>query len=427
VTTTLWATLGLVLVIDLVVIAVRAGYFNFRSSQLTALREINPITAERAKKTLENPNFSAAIRFNLGLVRFVFAGILLFIVESYLPNGEMFWLYFVILAAALCLLMVMEFGIERMVLQNMEKWVLRLMPFGEIINLIFYPIASLLTTIVDVPDAFKPGINSVTEDEIRNWAEVDLPEGELETEERRMIYSIFQFGETLCREIMVPRIDVVALDVNATIHEVTKTVIDSGHSRLPVYEDSIDNIIGLLYAKDLLEPNKTTEKQYSLRDMLRPAYFVPEAKKVDKLLKEMQARGIHMSVVVDEYGGMAGVVTLEDIVEEIVGEIRDEYDESEELLFHEISPREFLFHGRIDLDDLNEIIDTDLTKDVADTLGGFLYGEIGRVPSGGEVVHIDGWTLTVQQVSGRRIVQVRAEKTTEFQKIEEESKNDAEH
>jgi CBS domain containing-hemolysin-like protein len=138
---------------------------------------------------------------------------------------------------------------------------------------------------------------------------------------------------------------------------------------------------------------------------------VPEAKKVDELLREMQARSVHMAIVVDEYGGMAGLVTLEDIVEEIVGEIRDEYDQSEELLYQQVSPDEYLFNGRIDVEDVNDVLGTQLSRDLADTLGGYIYGSIGRVPAGGEVVQVDGWTLKIEQVSGRRIRKVRAVRT----------------
>jgi CBS domain containing-hemolysin-like protein len=233
-------------------------------------------------------------------------------------------------------------------------------------------------------------------------------EGGLEQGERRMIYSIFQFGDTLCREIMVPRIDVFALDVNTSVPEAIDGALKSGHSRLPVYEEAIDNIIGVLYAKDLLRLKLEHENGNSIRNLVRPAYFVPEAKKVDELLREMQARGVHMSIIVDEYGGMAGIVTLEDIVEEIVGEIRDEYDESEELVYQQISEDEYIFLGRIDLDDFNEILNTHLTKEVADTLGGYIYGQIGRMPVGGETMNVEGWEIKVEQVSGRRIRLVRA-------------------
>jgi CBS domain containing-hemolysin-like protein len=250
---------------------------------------------------------------------------------------------------------------------------------------------------------------SVTDDELKNWVEDgQQSEGSLEKGERKMIYSIFQFGDTLCREIMVPRIDVFALEVNSSLNEVFEAITRSGHSRIPVYNETIDNILGILYAKDLLRAHLTPVGE--IRKLLRPAYYVPEAKKVDELLREMQGRGVHMAIVVDEYGGTAGIVTLEDIVEEIVGEIRDEYDQAEELLYQQISPDEYIFVGRIDVEDVNELLGTHLTRDVSDTLGGYIYGEIGRIPTGGEQLMLEDWELTLEQVSGRRIRRVRAQR-----------------
>jgi len=156
---------------------------------------------------------------------------------------------------------------------------------------------------------------------------------------------------------------------------------------------------------------------------VRPAYFVPESKKVDDLLAEMQSKRVHIAVVVDEYGGMAGLVTLEDIVEEIVGEIRDEYDQGEDILFQQISPDEMLFVGRTDLDDLNELLGTHLTKDLADTVGGYLYGTLGHVPVEGEQVSVEGWVLTVEMVTGRRIRRVRARRA-QVEPAEEKETND---
>jgi CBS domain containing-hemolysin-like protein len=225
---------------------------------------------------------------------------------------------------------------------------------------------------------------------------------------------------------MVPRVDMFAFDVTTSLSEAAQTALASGHSRVPVFDESIDNIIGLLYVKDLLrllvEENHTIT---SLRDVIRPAYFVPEAKKVDELLNEMQARGVHMVVVVDEYGGTAGLVTLEDIVEEIVGEIRDEYDQAEEHPVQIIGPQEFVFHGRIDLEDVNELLGTHFTKDLADTLGGYIYAEFNRVPANGDTFEVEDWLLTIEQVNGRRIRRVRAVPKP-IRATNEEKANDAE-
>jgi len=206
---------------------------------------------------------------------------------------------------------------------------------------------------------------------------------------------------------MVPRMDVLALDIETTISEARQEFIKAGHSRVPVYEDVIDNIVGLLYAKDLLAVVNDEETIASQRKLLRQAYFVPEAKKVDELLAEMQSRGVHLALVVDEYGGFAGVVTLEDIVEEIVGEIRDEYDTGEEQLYTEIGDNEFYILGRATIDEFNEITGSNLSDEYADTLGGYLYGQIGRVPEPGEIVLSDGIEFTIEQVHARRILNVK--------------------
>jgi CBS domain containing-hemolysin-like protein len=207
---------------------------------------------------------------------------------------------------------------------------------------------------------------------------------------------------------MVPRIDMFALEVNTTIEEAIKAANDTGHSRLPVYEETIDNIIGLLYVKDLLRMGTDNGESKGIRELIREVYFVPEAKKVSELLREMQDREVHMVIVVDEYGGTAGLVTLEDIVEEIVGEIRDEYDEAEELEYEQISPDEYLLQGRLDIDDLNELMRTHLSRDDADTLGGYIYKTLGRVPIEGEQVELRAWTLKVEKVKERRVYKVRA-------------------
>jgi len=198
------------------------------------------------------------------------------------------------------------------------------------------------------------------------------------------------------------------LDIHATLGEARATFVRAGHSRVPVYQDTVDNVVGLLYAKDLLSVQQDDDLIIDHREMLRLAYFVPESKKVDEVLAEMQTRNMHMAIVVDEYGGVAGVVTLEDIVEEIIGEIRDEYDESEELPYTLVGEDEYIFQGRVDLDIFNEVMDTNIATDNADTIGGFIYGEIGDVPSGGEELQADGVTLIVEQVEGRRIAKVRA-------------------
>jgi len=317
----------------------------------------------------------------------------------------------------------LEWVVQRKAVQNPEVWAMRLTPYARLLmgmmGIFVYLPLYFSNEVQPAPEA----TGLVTEDELKTLVDAGQEEGLFEQGERRMIYSIFDLGETLAREIMVPRIDMLALEVSTSLPEAVDELLNSGHSRVPVYEEAVDNMLGLLYAKDLLRVWREGNQLDSLRDLLRPAYFVPEAKKVDELLAEMQSQSIHMAIVVDEYGGVAGLVTLEDIVEEVLGEIRDEYDQGEELPYQALKNGEFLFLGRIDLDDFNEIMGSHLPKDEADTLGGYIYSRLGRVPAAGDKVHADQLLLTVEQVSGRRIRKVRARWVLPHPESEEEKHN----
>jgi putative hemolysin len=214
------------------------------------------------------------------------------------------------------------------------------------------------------------------------------------------------------------------LDVTTPLDLAVDALLAAGHSRAPVYEDNVDHIIGLLYAKDLLRIWREGNQLESLRSFLRPTYFVPEAIKVDELLREMQKRRIHMAIVVDEYGGISGLVTLEDIVEEVVGEIRDEYDQGEELPYQKIGEGEYILQGRIDLNDFNELLGSQIPKDETDTLGGYIYQRLGRVPAIGNSIQIGNVLLSVEEVVGRQIRKVRAKLTTNLSNELEDTSDD---
>lgn len=247
---------------------------------------------------------------------------------------------------------------------------------------------------------------TVTDEEILSLVDVGQRGGQIESEEKEMIRSVLEFGETLVREIMVPRLDVIALDVDQTLDEALTTVVKSGHSRIPIYDEKIDNIKGVLYAKDLL--SRTHElNQRTIPGLMRPAYFVPESKRADTLFKEMQAKKVHLAVVVDEYGGTAGIITIEDLIEEIVGDIQDEYDLNEEAEYVQIRPDEYMFDGSINLDDFNELMECDVSTEDNDTLGGYIFGLLGRVPEAGETLEVEQedciLKLRIESVEGRRI------------------------
>ena len=241
----------------------------------------------------------------------------------------------------------------------------------------------------------------VTEEELKLMVNVGEEEGVIEAEEREMIQGIFEFSDTVVREVMRPRIDVVALDALTTVERAVDVVLSVGHSRLPIYEESIDHIIGVLYAKDLLRLLRDGRRDVPLRSLVREAYFVPETMKVDDLMRALQTRKVHMAIIVDEYGGTAGLVTIEDLLEEIVGEIQDEYD-VEEAEIEEVAPGEWLFDGRVSLDEVNDLTDLDLINEDVDSLGGFVSAMLGTIPVVGDKITAGAATIEVMAVRGLR-------------------------
>lgn len=251
----------------------------------------------------------------------------------------------------------------------------------------------------------------LAQDEDLRWlARMGEANGELEEGEREMIHSIFEFGETLVREIMVPRVDVVAVRHDARLPEIVDLVLEEGHSRIPVYKDTIDHVVGVVYVKDLFRYLRDGQLQVTAAEVARPAYYVPETKKVDELFQEMRQKKVHLAIVVDEYGGTAGLVTIEDVLEEIVGEIRDEYDVEEREPLIMLDERTALVDARMHLEEVNERLGLDLPVGEVDTLGGFVYSRMGHVPEKGEQMTYDGVVIRVEELEGQRIARLRVEK-----------------
>ena len=419
----LWYLLVVLVLFDLYFAAVRTALVNAHTPKLVNLDGPLPYSIEATLKVLERPRLRASFRLMLGFTHYLIAGLTWWAAYSVWGKSLTLLASLGILAGTVILLLALESLAERLPLRQPELWSIRFHNTAKVMDFIMTPLSKIMIALQGSAGLNEPFDRTVTEDELKNWVETEQPGGSLEKDERRMIYSIFQFGDTLCREIMVPRIDVLALDVNTSIQEAINQLVQSGHSRVPVYEDSIDNVIGLLYAKDLLKMTLDQEQSQDLRILMRPAYFVPESKKVDELLAEMQAQGVHLVVVVDEYGGMAGVVTLEDIVEEIVGEIRDEYDQGEELAIEKVSEDEYLFKGQVALDDVNEVLNTNLTAELSDSLGGFIFSQLGRVPLQGDTLEMDGWNFTVEEIHGQRIGKIRAQRKADLQLQEKEKNN----
>ncbi|MBC8171681.1 MAG: HlyC/CorC family transporter [Anaerolineae bacterium] len=294
---------------------------------------------------------------------------------------------------------------------TLALWVI--MPV-HLLVLVFSPISAGLVIVSKwLSSLFSSSdlVNIVTEEEIMTMVESGHSGGTIEEEEKDMIFSVLQLGETYASEVMIPRIDIKAVELDTPLEEARAIFVKSGLSRIPVYEDTIDTIKGVLYAKDLLAywHNGNKDKIKSIRDLLRPAYFVPETKPADELLKELQSKRVHMALVVDEYGGTAGIVTIENIIEEIIGDIQDEYDPPEEAEYTQVGDNEYIVDAGIDLDDLNDLLSIELPTDDSDTLGGFIFSYFGRVPTMGEEIDYadEHLMLRVESVEGRRIRKVR--------------------
>ena len=409
--------LAVFVIVDFLVTSMQAAFFQAHLARLVSLRDEKEKGVKRVLDLIHKQrHLKSSLQFMQVILHFLIASLLILLLTSYL-EASLSWLAWTgIVVLAAMVLLVMEQVAETLAYRKPEAWAIGLSHLAKWITVLLAPFTALSLSLQHQEEEAHEGI--VTEDELKSLVDAGQEEGVLEQDEREMIYSIFRMGDTLAREIMVPRIYVTALDVSLPLPQAMEALLASGHSRVPVYEEAIDHIVGLLYAKDLLSLWLKGDQLGTLREVTRPAYFVPEAKKVDELLDEMQARRIHMAIVIDEYGGVAGLVTLEDIVEEIVGEIRDEYDQSEESPYQKVGEGEYIFLGRVDLDDFNELMGTKLLKDEADTIGGFMYHRIGRVPESGESIQVDDLDLKAEQVSGRRIRKIRARKMTSSLPVE---------
>ncbi len=276
------------------------------------------------------------------------------------------------------------------------------------LTLVVEGVTNLLARLLPAPaEPFPP---SGSEEELRTITLSDQDDGIIEADEREMIDGILHLEEITVREIMVPRVDIVAVDRSVPPAELIETIVGAGHSRLPVYQESIDQILGVLYAKDLLPFVMGPTEALPLASLIRPPYVVPESKRIDDLLKELQRAKVHIAIVADEYGGTAGLVTIEDILEEIVGEIQDEYD-VETPLFELVGPSELVADGRLALEDVEDALDVTFAPDADyDTLGGFVQTHLGRLPREGDRFAAEGVEVEILTVERHRVRRLRVTK-----------------
>lgn len=419
--------------------AIETALISVRRARLNQLQEDGDKRAARVLQLLENPSRFTTSIDRIGEVASVAGAVAAWLGTAQFFRASPLESYAAALGLVCYIVALFFFGnvVPKTLASIKPDW-LALTTAGWVDRMagLVYPLVAFLERLAGVLVKAGGGEVSdrspyVTEEEIKIFAEQGVEVGELEEEEKEMIHSIFEFTDTIVREVMVPRIDITAVDVDASLEEVLEAILKEGHSRIPVYEGTIDNIVGILHARDVLdelarahglmgpggESASSQPCSFSLAQMradgkLRPPYFIPENKKISELLRELRTTKTPIAIVVDEYGGTAGLVTIEDLLEEIVGEIMDEWD-VEEVMIRPIDENCAVFDARTPIEDVNETLSVSLPDDEFETIGGFVFGLFGKLPSAGETISYQNVEFTVENADGHRITEVRVRKSVE--------------
>lgn len=408
-----------VLVVELLILGVLVMLSSFFSASETALLSLSKIrlkhmVKEEAKnalsieKLLENPNkLLGTILVGNNIVNIGASAIATSILLKLYPNGG------VGIATGIMTVIILIFGEitpKNLAIQNSESFSVRIAPIITVLTKLFAPVVSVLTAVTNALIGLLGGNTKdqkpfITVDELRTIVDVSNREGVLEEEEKEMIYNIFEFGDMRVSDVMIQRMDIEAVPEDADYEEVFEVFCRTKLSRLPVYRETIDDIVGIIYAKDIFFRMKENEV-FDLANFMRPPFNTFEFIKISDFFKQMQKNNIHMATVLDEYGGVAGIITMEDIIESILGDINDEYDDTEEDIIV-IREDEYLVQGATKIDDLNDMIGIYLESEDFDSVGGFLIGEIGRLPKVGEVIHHGKTRFVIEEVDRKRILRIR--------------------
>lgn len=406
-------------------VAAEIAFVSVRRTRLDELAEAGDRGAKRAQVLMRDPGrflavIQVAITFLGALASAVAAVSIVTVVSEPLRQitfladyADTIALLFVTSIVAIVSIVLGELIPKGLALGNPDRIALTVSGPITIFAKIVSPLVAVLvalTKLISKPFGIDPTRTpELSAAEIRLIVEQGSQQGVLEAEEEQMISAVMSLSDSKLHEVMVPRIDIAAIDQEASFDDAVTLVLTEGHSRTPLYKESVDHIVGILYAKDLLRIIAAGGPRPRLRDIMRPALFVPESQAVDDLLNELQRRRVHMAIVLDEYGGTAGLVTIEDLLEEIVGEIQDEFDEEEPMKVI-VRDGEAILDGRADIDEMGELVDPALEledDEEYDTVGGFVYHRIGRVPVVGDTVAVDPFKITVIKVTGRRVGKVR--------------------
>jgi magnesium and cobalt exporter, CNNM family len=411
-------------------VAAEIALVTVRRSRIRQLSDEGDVRAKRVARMTEEPaGLLATIQLGITFIGFLAAAFAGASVAGSLADGlrdiglggsaDIIALLIVTLAVSLVTIIFGELVPKTLALAHAERYALAFSRPVELLGRLLKPVVWLLTTITTSVTRLL-GVRHVSSDDVITSEELLIlvergsEQGTIEAEEEQMIGGVLELGEQRAHEVMVARVDMVTLEVEASLAQIIDVIVGEGHSRIPVYEGNIDNIVGMLYAKDLLPYLVGEDRPPAIRTLLRTPLFVPESMLVDDLLRSLQRRRVHIAIVLDEHGGTAGLVTIEDLLEEIVGEIQDEYDEEEPMIVP-LGEHEARIDGRADVDDMLEHFDTALDGDDQeefDTVGGLVYHHIGGVPAVGDTVEVDGLRLTVEATDGRRVRTVRVLQTS---------------
>lgn len=404
---------------QLILLVVLIGMSSFFSASETALMSLSKIRirhlvdekvhgAEAVSKLVENPNkFLGSILVGNNVVNIGASALATSLAIQHFDSAG------VGIATGVMTLLVLIFGEitpKSLAAQHSEFISLKIVGIINFFVIIFNPIVYLLLLITNGLIRMlggKPGRTQpfITEDELRTMVNVSHEEGVLEVEEKEMIYNVFEFGDSQVKDVMTPRTDMVALEVNVTHEKIIETFKSEQFSRIPIYQETTDNIIGILYIKDLIFKSNDN-MVFDIHDYMREPYFTFEFKKITELFQELRIKHIPMAIVLDEYGGTAGIVTMEDLIEEIVGDIRDEYDDHEKDI-EVVKEDEYIVEGSTRIDELNDMIGVKIDSEDFDTIGGFIVGEFGYIPEVNETIEYDGIKFVVEEVDRNRIEKLR--------------------
>ena len=408
-------------VLILVILILLSGFFSASEAALSAYRsnylekldeEKHPKKYAVMKKWLKDPNaMLTGIVIGNNVVNILASSIATIVIVNYFGNKGSS----VALATAIMTILILIFGEispKLMARNNSAK-------IAEAVSVIIYVLSIILTPVVYCLIFISRfvgrilGVNMtspqlmITEEDIISFVNVGNAEGIIEEDEKEMIHSIVTLGETSAKEVMTPRTSMLAFEGAKTINEVWDEIVDNGFSRIPIYEETIDNIIGILYVKDLMEHIKNNELDLPIKQFIRSAYFVPETKSIIEILKEFRGLKVHIAMVLDEYGGVVGLVTIEDLIEEIVGEIRDEYDDEEESFFKKVADNEYEVDAMTDIDTINKDLELNLPiSEDYESLGGLIVTTTGKICEVGDEVQIDNIYLKVLEVDKMRVSKV---------------------